>query len=93
MKIARALTWLLIATVVVLVSLLVYFSQFLPQRTIAIIGVAAFFTVNTGYIFLRQHRLAHQGIPQRRTDWRRIAFLAVVGLAAGIALVMRFIRP
>ena len=63
------------------------------QGNIAIIGVAMLFAVNSAYIFLRQRRLARQGIPQRATDWMRIAFLILVGLAAWIAFVMRFIRP
>jgi hypothetical protein len=88
------LTWLLTATVVFLVSLLVYLQYVgVSPRTVAIIAAIVFFTVSAGYVFLKRRRLSKQGIPQQATDWRRLAFLTVVGLAVWTALILRFIHP
>jgi hypothetical protein len=90
-SIKNVVNGLLTATVVVLVSLLVYLQYVgVSPRTVAIIAVVAFFTVGSTYIFLKRRRLSSQGIPRQATDWRRLAFLIVVGLAVWIALIFRF---
>ena len=62
-------------------------------RKVAIIVAVAFFTVSSTYVFLKRRHLSKLGMPQQATDWRRLAFLIVAGLAAWIALIFRFIRP
>jgi hypothetical protein len=61
-------------------------------RTVAIIAAVAFFAVSTIYTFLKRRSLSKQGVPQQFSDWRRLAFLIVVGLAVWICLIFRFIR-
>lgn len=93
MKVAN-LTWLLTATVVFLVLLLVYMQYVgVSPRTVAIIAAVAFFTISCSYIFIKRHLLSKQGIPQQATNWKRLAFFAVVGLAVWIALILQYIRP
>jgi hypothetical protein len=85
------LTRLLTVTVGFLVSLMIYLQYVgVSPRTLAIIAAVAFFTVSTSYVFVKRRRLSKQGIPQQATDWTRLAFLTVVGLAAWIALIIRF---
>jgi hypothetical protein len=88
------LTWLLTATVIFLVLTLVSLQYLgVSPRTIAIAAAVAVFAVSSSYIVLKRRGLSKQGIPQQATtDWRRLAFLIAVGLAAWIALIMRFFR-
>ena len=89
------LNWLLTATVVFLVTLLVYLQYVgVSRRTVAIIAAAAFFTISCSYIFAKRHLLfKKQGIPQQATNWKRLAFFTVVGLAVWIAMILQYIRP
>lgn len=93
MKVAN-LTWLLTATVVFLVLLLVYMQYVgVSPRTVAIIAAVAFFTASCSYTFVKRHLLSKQGIPRQATNWKRLAFFTVVGLAVWIALILQYIRP
>jgi hypothetical protein len=58
-----------------------------------IIVTVASLTLSSTYVFLKRRHLSKLGMPQQATDWRRLAFLIVAGLAAWIALIFRFIRP
>ncbi len=87
------LTLLLTSTVLFLVLILIYLQyRDVSGRTVAIIEAVAFFTVSTVFIFLKRRSLSKQGIPQQFNDWRRLAFLIVVGLAVWICLIFRLIR-
>jgi hypothetical protein len=89
-----SLTWLLTGIVVLLISVLVYMRSIgVSQRTVAIIAAIAFFGVSSSYIFLKRHLLSKQGIPQESTNWKKLVFLTVVGLALWIALILQYIHP
>lgn len=63
------------------------------ERTVTIIVTVTSLTLSSIYVFLKRRHLSKLDIPQQATDWRRLAFLIVAGLAAWIALIFRFIRP
>ena len=65
----------------------------ISERTVMIIVTVASLTLSSTYVFLKRRHLSKLGMPQQATDWRRLAFLIVAGLAAWIALIFRFIRP